>query len=76
MHLCVTCSNASTCQSALIYRKPTLRYLADGIILGASKMDHLVANLSACEEGPLDERKSFTTVFPCHFIAHHKLQVW
>ena len=29
----------------------------DGIILGASKLNHLVANMNACEEGPLDERK-------------------
>lgn len=28
---------------------------ADGIILGGSRMDHLVANMSACEEGPLEE---------------------
>ena len=28
----------------------------DAIIIGASNMDHLMANLDACEEGPLDER--------------------
>ena len=32
---------------------------ADGIILGASKLSHLVANMNACEEGPLDERKVY-----------------
>ena len=30
---------------------------ADGIILGGSKLNHLVVNMDACEEGPLDERK-------------------
>ena len=29
----------------------------DAIIIGANNRDHLVANLDACEEGPLDERK-------------------
>jgi len=28
---------------------------ADGVILGASRIEHLEANLTACEEGPLDE---------------------
>ncbi|CAI8054992.1 Aflatoxin B1 aldehyde reductase member 2 [Geodia barretti] len=28
----------------------------DAIIIGASKMEHLVSNLEACEEGPLDKR--------------------
>ena len=31
--------------------------LSDGIIIGISSMEHLVANLDACEEGPLDERE-------------------
>lgn len=29
----------------------------DGVIIGAGRKDHLVANLDACEEGPLDKRK-------------------
>ena len=29
----------------------------DAIIIGANNRDHLVTNLDACEEGPLDERK-------------------
>jgi len=31
-------------------------WFSDGIIIGVSSMEHLVANLDACEEGPLDER--------------------
>ena len=31
--------------------------ITDGIILGASKLNHLMANMDACEEGPLDERE-------------------
>lgn len=29
----------------------------DAIIIGGSKMEHMITNLDACEEGPLDERK-------------------
>ena len=32
-------------------------HTADGIILGASKLNHLIANMDACGEGPLDERE-------------------
>ena len=30
----------------------------DAIIVGASCIDHLKANMDACKEGPLDERES------------------
>ena len=30
----------------------------DAIILGASCIDHLTANMDACKEGPLDQRES------------------
>ena len=43
---------------ALVFTQSTTLYItADGIILGASKLNHLVANMNACEEGPLDERE-------------------
>lgn len=32
---------------------------ADGIIIGCSKLDHLMANVDACEEGPLDPSTYF-----------------
>ena len=47
----------------------------DAIIIGASKMEHLVSNLEACEEGPLDKRMSlvpmyqFVTVFVCVYVG-------
>ncbi len=31
-------------------------YAADAIIIGVSKMEHLKANMGACQEGPLDKR--------------------
>ena len=35
----------------------TLHLSLDAIIIGASCMDHLEANLAACDEGPLDPRQ-------------------
>lgn len=32
--------------------------IADGIILGASCIEHISSNMSSCEEGPLGDRKS------------------
>ena len=29
----------------------------DGVIIGVSCLEYLLANLDACEEGPLDERE-------------------
>ena len=46
----------STCHRAICFTK-SLSIDVDGIILGASKLNHLVANMNACEEGPLDERE-------------------
>ena len=30
----------------------------DGIILGGSSLEHIIANIDACKEGPLDESQS------------------
>ena len=32
-------------------------FTIDAIIIGVTNKDHLVTNLYACEEGPLDDRK-------------------
>ena len=39
-------------------------YFADGIIIGGSNIDHIVANVKACEEGPLDA----SNLFQVHFM--------
>ena len=41
-------------------------FCSDGIIIGVSKMNHLVSNLEACEEGPLDERKKVL----CFYLSY------
>ena len=45
-------------ECTLNYEPPSIPpYLLDAIIIGASNKEHLVSNMDACEEGPLDERE-------------------
>ena len=32
-------------------------HCVDGIIIGGSSLDHILSNISACEEGPLDQSR-------------------
>ena len=36
--------------------------ITDGVVIGCSKLEHLVANVAACEEGPLDASMCFKTI--------------
>ena len=36
----------------------------DAVIIGASCVEHISANISYCEEGPLDDRKSERVPIP------------
>ena len=52
----VSFATTLTKQTCTLMNLLLLFSLLDAIILGASRMEHLEANLSACEEGPLDTR--------------------
>ena len=54
---------------SLLLFPPSLPPTSDAIILGVSKMDHLEANLKACEEGPLHESEYIAT--PTTTPDHH-----
>ena len=34
-----------------------LFWLLDGIIIGASRLEHIIDNIAVCSEGPLDDSK-------------------
>ena len=46
---------------AYVYITYISTHLLDGIVLGASCIEQVTSNLSSCEEGPLDDRKSTST---------------
>ena len=47
-----------------IFLSLSLFHPLDVIILGASKLEHLVNNLEACQEEPLDQRMYIATTIP------------
>ena len=47
--------------------------LSDAIIIGASKLEHLLSNMEACKEGPLDQRMFLFVAL--NVVSMHNVQV-
>ena len=44
--------------------------ITDGVVIGCSKLEHLVENVAACEEGPLDASMCFKTITCIELQVH------